>query len=118
MTKTAHFLLLCSVCLLLTGCKSESSVGGSNSTQQAIALQAAGSARLTESQALHIADECAKANKASIDLGNYPDRAPKYSQTARSWSVLYHRVPNRWPGDHFVVTVDDASGQAKLLPGA
>lgn len=118
MDKIPQSLLLCSVCLLLAGCKSESSAGRNDSTQQAIAQEAAGTARLTESQALHVADECAKANKASIDLGNYPDREPKYNQTTRSWSVLYHREPNRWPGDHFMVIANDLTSQAKLLPGS
>ena len=117
MNKSAQFVLLCSVCLLLASCNSESSAGKSDLIQQSIGQEAEESAHLTESQALSLADEYAKKNKRDIDLADYPDRNPGYKSDSKSWSVLYHRVPNRWPGDHFMVVVDDLTKEARLIRG-
>ena len=117
MNKSAQCVLLCLVCLLLASCSSELSTGKSDLIQQSIGQEAEDSARLTESQVLSLADECTKENKRDIDLADYPDRRPRYKSDSQSWSVLYHRVPNHWPGDHFMVVVDDQTKQVRLIAG-
>jgi hypothetical protein len=70
---------------------------------------------------LRLADKFAAARRAryeALDLRFYPDRAAKFNPERKSWFVHYTREPNRWPGDHFSVYVDDTTGELKFYRGA
>ena len=77
-------------------------------------------ARLSESNVIAIADALAIETKRQFegfDLKQYPERFPQIDLEGKEWSIVYWRVPNRWPGDHFSITVNDATGEAKYFGG-
>jgi hypothetical protein len=79
------------------------------------------SARLSAAEVLKMADRFAAEKRAkheTFDLKFYPDRSAKFKTERKSWFVHYTRVPNRWPGDHFSIYVDDTTGEMKLFGGA
>ena len=76
--------------------------------------------RLSETNVLAIADALAVEKKRQydgFDLKYYPERFPQIDIEGKKWDVLYWRVPNRWPGDHFTITVNDATGETKYFGG-
>ena len=78
-------------------------------------------ARLSAAEVLRMADRLAAEKRAkyeTLDLKFYPDRSAKFKAERKSWFVHYMRVPNRWPGDHFSIYVDDATGELKYIGGA
>ena len=78
-------------------------------------------ARLSVVEVLKMADGFAAEKRGkheTFDLKFYPDRSAKFKTERKSWYVHYTRVPNRWPGDHFSVYVDDTTGEMKFFGGA
>jgi len=78
-------------------------------------------ARLSAAEVLRMADRFAAEKRAkyeTLDLKFYPDRSAKFKAERKSWYVHYTRVPNRWPGDHFSIYVDDTTGEMKFIGGA
>jgi len=72
-------------------------------------------ALLSEAQVLRMADEFAGqklAKYGTFDLKFYPDRSATFNPKTKNWFVHYMREPNRWPGDHFSVYVDDTTGSS------
>ena len=70
--------------------------------------------RLTTAEVLQLADAFAAKKRAEyeiFDLKFYPERKAAYDSRMKKWVVHYVRRPNRWPGDHFSVLVDDATGE-------
>src|SRR5437773_10132051 len=73
-------------------------------------------ARLSQAQAVRIAAEAA--TKHGYRLTDYKDPQAHYQFTRKdmTWSVFYDgRVP--MPGHHFLVWVDDRTGEARVMPG-
>jgi hypothetical protein len=67
-----------------------------------------------------MADEFAGQKRAkyeTFDLKFYPNRSATFDAEGRKWSVRYVREPNRWPGDHFSIYVDDATGEITFIGG-
>jgi hypothetical protein len=78
-------------------------------------------ARLSAAEVLRMADRFAAEKRdkhETFDLKFYPDRSAKFKTERKSWYVHYTRVPNRWPGDHFSIYVDDTTGEMKFIGGA
>ena len=77
-------------------------------------------ARLSATEVLRIADRFAAEKRTkyeTLDLKFYPDRSAKFKAERKNWYVHYMRVPNRWPGDHFSIYIDDATGELKYIGG-
>jgi HEAT repeat protein len=77
--------------------------------------------RLSEKEVLRMADEFATKRRAkyeTFDLNFYPKRSAKFNAERKSWFVPYIRTPNRWPGDHFSILVDDSTRELKYIGGA
>ena len=117
MKATGVLLLFAVSAVVLAGCKWDWSTTKTSRSQQAIAQEGASTPGLTESQVLQTADRFAGDHVRDFDLDHYPDRRCEYDEAQKSWSVFYHRVPNRWPGDHFMVKVDDQTEQSKFIRG-
>lgn len=76
--------------------------------------------RLTTAEVLKLADQFAAEKQAkyeTFDLKFYPNRSATYNPKAKKWFVHYMREPNRWPGDHFSINVDDTTGELKFIGG-
>ncbi|MBN1846540.1 MAG: DUF4139 domain-containing protein [Sedimentisphaerales bacterium] len=77
--------------------------------------------RLSADEVLHLADAHARRVKQTdqgFDLNNYPDRRPVYNESQGAWWVHYQRRPNRWPGDHFAIEIDDETQAIRYHGGA
>lgn len=77
-------------------------------------------ARLSEKEVLRMTDEFAGQKKTkyeTFDLKFYPNRSATYNPKTKKWFVHYMRKPNRWPGDHFSVYVDDTTGELRYIGG-
>jgi len=77
--------------------------------------------RLTGTEVLALADARAKADHERyepFDLKFYPDRKAQFEPEQRAWWVLYWHTPNRHPGDHFAIRIDDATGAIEVFGGA
>ena len=76
---------------------------------------------LEEKDALKIADEFVMAQfgqDAHWLQRWYPHRSATHEPKTRTWRVFYNREPGRHPGDHFLVRIDELSGEVKLVGGA
>ena len=73
--------------------------------------------KLSGDEILALADEFAKNNVPGFELENFPDRTAEYDAESNSWWIMYIREPSRWPGDHFSVTIDDATNQIEMVGG-
>lgn len=76
-------------------------------------LVESGLTTLTAIKALAQADELAI--EKGFDLNFYPQREANYSGSA--WWIHYDRVPNRYPGDHFMIKIDDDNQSIELIGG-
>jgi len=94
-------------------------VGSQDDLEQCVSRQSA--ARYSSEKVLKMADRFAAEKRAKYETFNlkfYPDRSAKFKAERKGWYVNYMRVPNRWPGDHFSIYVDDATGELKYIGGA
>jgi hypothetical protein len=76
---------------------------------------------LSMEEVLQLADRFAaevRAQYEKFDLKLYPNRTAKYDPKMKKWVVHYMRRPNRWPGDHFSILVDDSTRELKYIGGA
>lgn len=77
-------------------------------------------ARLSEKEVLKMADQFAAEKRAkyeTFDLKFYPKRSATFNAERKNWFVSYVRKPNRWPGDHFAIYIDDTTGELKYIGG-
>lgn len=72
---------------------------------------------LTEAEAIVMADQFAERRFDALDLNDYPDRRARYHASNCTWVVLYWRVPNRRPGDHFLVVINTRTHKLGFVPG-
>jgi hypothetical protein len=82
--------------------------------------EASHSSRLTEATVLELADAFAKRKREEhepFDLKFYPDRKARFEPKDDVWWILYNRKPNRYPGDHFGVRVDDNTEELSYFGG-
>jgi len=78
--------------------------------------------RLTAAEALSLADQFVGAHLGiggvPFDFAAYPARKATLGDDGKTWWVNYMHVPNRTPGDHFSLRIDDATGAIKVFGGA
>jgi hypothetical protein len=70
-----------------------------------------GDTRLTRDQVVQMAKEFA--TQRGTDLQGYPEPTPTFKQG--EWRVSFAR--HRYPGDHFTVYINDATGEMKFFGG-
>jgi hypothetical protein len=82
-------------------------------------IEAYRQSNLSETEVLRLSDVYAKniRNQYGFDLKFYPDRKPVFNESRKTWQVLYSRQPNRWPGDHFSIVLNDETKEMKYHGG-
>ncbi len=78
------------------------------------------SPRLAEAKVLQLADAFAKQKREQhepFDLKFYPDRKAEFDSRDDVWWIHYNRKPNRYPGDHFGIRVDDTTEELQFFGG-
>ncbi len=73
-------------------------------------------ARLSKAEAIRIAQK--EAAKRGYRLSRYeaPHARYEFTRKDKSWTIFYDgKVPK--PGNHFLVWVDDRTGEARVMPG-
>jgi hypothetical protein len=104
---------------MLAGCSTHSTVPDSGKTLISTEKDKTYTPRLTEEEVLRMADEhAAGIKKKDFDLKYYPDRKAEYNEVEHSWLIFYTRQPNRWPGDHFAIIIQDETGEIRYHGGA
>ena len=71
-------------------------------------------ARLTQDKVLVLANREAK--RSGYDLSKYETPKASFRQEDRTWNIHYEGEKNV-PGNHFVVWVDDLTGECKIHRG-
>jgi len=76
---------------------------------------------MTEDEVLALDDAHARQaveHYEPFDLKWYPERAATFDESTGKWWVHYWREPNRMPGDHFSIEVNDSTRTVQLWGGA
>jgi hypothetical protein len=56
------------------------------------------------------------AQKSGRDLGGYKLSQAYYESRFRDWWIIFQEKPPQHPGGDIIISVDDASGEATLVP--
>ena len=114
MSQRMIFPVVLVVAVLAAGC------GANGSLSEVRTEEPPASPRLTEAQVLKLADDYAKSVREkheTFDLKDYPDRTAKFDGESGWWWVFYDHEPNRWPGDHFGLRVNDRTRRLEYFGG-
>jgi hypothetical protein len=109
MGRSARWAAVLAAAVLIVGCHKPQTGGGAGKQP---AMQAT---QMSESQVMDAARK--SATEAKKELAGYKASLPYYDPAKQTWYVYFEHVPNRYPGDHFSVFVDDRTGKARYFGG-
>lgn len=116
------YMVLAGSVIGLTGCMHKGAVadrsrGADDSLEFVDAEGILNTSRMTPDQVVEIANEAAKAKGYVLDKYLNPKIEFSPQHKGREWMVFFERNFTAPPGAHFLVWIDDETGEALLMSG-